>query len=103
MQSFLSGATPPCQELTLETIDINNNKSSETHYVTVTDIKNMDPCSFSDKKNPISGVNCKETFKSISTNDEPVQMPDDTVAQIYFASLAIVGIYIFYRVMKKSK
>ena len=28
MQSFLSGATPPCQELTLETIDINNNKSN---------------------------------------------------------------------------
>jgi hypothetical protein len=87
----------------METVDVNNNKSSETHYVTLVDIKNMDPCSFSDKKNPISGVNCKETFKSISTNDEPVQMPDDTVAQIYFASLAIVGIYIFYRVMKKSK
>jgi len=103
MQSFLSGATPPCQELTLQTIDINNNKSSETHYVTVTDIKNMDPCSFSDRKNPISGVNCKETFKSISTNAEPVQMPDDLVAQIYFASLAMVGVYILYRVMKKSK
>lgn len=103
MQSFLSGATPPCQELTLETIDINNNKSSETHYVTVTDIKNMDPCSFSDRKNPVSGVNCKETFKSISENAEPIQMPDDPVAQIYFASLAVVGIYIFYRVMKKSK
>jgi hypothetical protein len=58
---------------------------------------------FSDKKNPVSGVNCKETFKGISTNAEPVQMPDDPVAQLYFASLAIVGIYIFYRVMKKSK
>ena len=103
MQSFLSGATPPCQELTLETIDINNNKSSETHYVTVTDIKNMDPCSFSDRKNPVSGVNCKETFESISANAEPIQMPDDPIAQIYFASLAVVGIYIFYRVMKKSK
>jgi hypothetical protein len=103
MQSFLSGATPPCQELTLQTIDVNNNKSSETHYVTVTDIKNMDPCSFSDRKNPISGVNCKETFKGVSTNAESVQMPDDIVAQIYFASLAMVGVYILYRVMKKSK
>ena len=103
MQSFLSGATPPCQELTLETIDINNNKSSETHYVTVTDIKNMDPCSFSDRKNPVSGVNCKESFESISANAEPIQMPDDPIAQIYFASLAVVGIYIFYRVMKKSQ
>ena len=103
MQSFLSGATPPCQELTMETIDINNNKSSETHYITVTDIKNMDPCSFSSHQNPVSGVNCKETFKGISTNAEPLKMPDDPVAQIYFASLALVGIYILYRVMKKSK
>jgi hypothetical protein len=103
MQSFLSGATPPCQELTMQTIDINNNKSSETHYVTVTDIKNMDPCSFSSNKNPVSGVNCKETFKGIASYAEPIQMPDDPVAQIYFASLAAISIYIFYRVMKKSK
>jgi hypothetical protein len=103
MQSFLSGATPPCQELTMQTIDINNNKSSETHYVTVTDVKNMDPCSFSDGKNPASGINCKETFKSVSSNAETITMPDDPLAQIYFASLAVVGIYIFYRIMEKSK
>jgi hypothetical protein len=103
MQSFLSGATPPCQELTLETIDINNNKSSETHYVTVTDIKNMDPCSFSDGKNPSSGVSCKETFKGVSADAEPLQIPDDPVAQLYCVSIAALGIYIFYRVMKKSK
>jgi len=103
MQSFLSGSTPPCQELTMETIDINNNKSSETHYVTVTDIKNMDPCSFSDGKNPSSGVSCKETFKGVSADAEPIQIPDDPVAQLYFVSIAALGIYIFYRVMKKSK
>jgi hypothetical protein len=34
-QSFLAGSTPPCQEITMQTIDINNNKSSETHFVTV--------------------------------------------------------------------
>jgi hypothetical protein len=50
MQSFLSGATPPCQNLTMEVIDVNNNKSSEMHYVTLTDIQNMDACNFSDKK-----------------------------------------------------
>ena len=103
MQSFLSGSTPPCQELTMQTIDINNNTSSETHYITVTDIKNTDPCSFSDGKNPASGINCKETFKSVSENAEMIMMPDDPVAQIYFASLAAIGIYILYRVMKKSK
>ena len=103
MQSFLSGSTPPCQELTMQTIDINNNKSSETHFVTTVDIKNMDPCSFSDGKNPVSGVNCKETFKGVSTNAEMIKMPDDPLAQLYFVSLAGVAIYIFYRIMEKSK
>jgi hypothetical protein len=35
MQSFLSGATPECQPLTMETIDINNNRGynkSNNHY-----------------------------------------------------------------------
>jgi hypothetical protein len=63
----------------------------------------MDPCSFSDGKNPASGINCKETFKSVSENAEMIMMPDDPIAQIYFASLAAIGIYILYRVMKKSK
>ena len=103
MQSFLSGSTPPCQELTMQTIDINNNKSSETHYITVTDIKNMDPCSFSNGTNPVSEVKCRETFKSVSENAEIIKLPYDPVAQIYFASLSAIALYIFYRIMEKSK
>jgi hypothetical protein len=99
MQSFLSGSTPPCQELTMETIDINNNKSSETHFVTLTDIQNMDACSFSNKKNPISGNTCKETFE---VQEDAIKLPNDPIAQIYFISLTCVGLYILYRFMEKS-
>jgi hypothetical protein len=103
LQSFLSGSTPPCQELTMETIDTNNNKSSETHYVTLVDIKNMDPCSFSDKKNPITNNKCKETFYSGGAyNSEEIPFPDDPFVQAYFAGLGCVGIYILYRLMEKS-
>jgi hypothetical protein len=101
LQSFLSGATPPCQELTMETIDINNNKSSETHFVTTTDIKNIDPCSFPNKTNPVTNVKCKESFESI--NAAPYEMPEDPVAQLYFAGLAFVGVYILHRLMEKSR
>jgi hypothetical protein len=87
----------------METIDTNNNKSNETHFITVTDIKNMDPCSFSDGKNPVSGVNCKETFKGVSAGADTIKMPDDPLAQLYFASLAAVALYIFYRLMEKSR
>ena len=98
MQSFLSGSTPPCQELTMETIDINNNKSSETHFVTLVDIQNMDACSFSDKKNPVTGSTCKETF----TGYNEIKLPDDSISQIYFVSLTCVGLYILYKFMEKS-
>ena len=65
MSSFLSGSTPDCQELTMQTIDTNNNKSSETHFVTLVDIKNMDSCSFPNNKNPVTNESCSESFHNI--------------------------------------
>ena len=99
----MSGSTPPCQEITMQTIDVNNNKSSETNYVTLTDIQSMDPCSFSNGKNPVTGVKCKETFQSGVSKDASPVMSDDPMDQLYFASLAMVGLYIFYRFMEKSR
>ena len=64
MSAFLAGSTPECQELTMQTIDNNNNKSSETHYVTTVDIKNMDPCTFQNGRNPVYNSKCRETFQS---------------------------------------
>ena len=103
MRAFMSGSTPPCQEITMQTIDVNNNKSSETNYVTLTDIQSMDPCSFSNGKNPVTGVRCKETFQSGVSKDASPVMSDDPMDQLYFASLAMVGLYIFYRFMEKSQ
>ena len=103
MRAFLSGSNPPCQEITMQTIDINNNKSSESHYVTLADIQNMDPCIFSDKKNPVTGDKCRETFKTgVATDASPV-MSDDPIDQLYFATLAVLGVYILYRIMDKSQ
>jgi hypothetical protein len=103
MRAFLSGSTPPCQELTMQTIDVNNNKSSETHYVTLADIGNMDPCTFDNRKNPVNGNVCKETFKTGVSANAATVLPDDPLAQLYFASLAGLGIYILHGFMTKSK
>jgi hypothetical protein len=103
-QSFLAGSTPPCQEITMQTIDINNNKSSETHFVTVTDIQNTNPCSFSNGRNPITKVKCSEAFSTgVSSDAGRIDMPEDPLAQVYFASLGLVGLYILYRFMEKSR
>ena len=100
MSAFTSGSTPPCQELTMQTIDVNNNSSSETHYVTLVDIQNMDPCSFQNKTNPITKNKCKETFQSANSN---MKLPNDFTTQFYFLVLAALVIYILYKFMKKSK
>jgi hypothetical protein len=99
MQSFLVGSTPPCQKLTMQTIDVNNNKSSETHYVTLVDIQNMNPCTFQNGKNPISGKQCRQAFQNI----EHSKLPEDPLAQIYFLSLSSLAIYILYRLVEKGK
>ena len=98
MRAFLSGSNPPCQSVTMTTINNDNVKSSESHYVTLVDIANMDPCAFPDKKNPANGKKCKETFQSL--HPAPA-IPDDPMAQVYFASLSVVGLYILYRLMEK--
>lgn len=97
MQAFLSGSTPPCQEITMETIDISNNKSSETHYVTTVDIKNMDPCMFQDGNNPVNNTKCKESF------NKTVSLPSDPMVQLYFFGLAFIGLYVLSKLMAKAR
>lgn len=99
MRAFLSGSNPPCQTITMQTITSDNVRSSESHYVTLVDITNIDPCTFPDKKNPVTGKTCRETFQNL--NPETV-MPGDPLAHVYFASLGVVGLFILYRLMEKS-
>jgi hypothetical protein len=101
LRAFLSGSNPPCQTVTMQTITSDNVKSSETHYVTLADITNMDPCIFPNKKNPVTGEKCRETFKS--SLEPEVLMPDDPIAQLYFGSLGVIGLFILYRLMEKSR
>ena len=99
MQAFMSGATPPCQQVTLETIDVSNNVSTQTQYVSTVDLQNMDACSFQGGKNPVTGSSCKESFQTL----EPADFPRDPLLQAYFAGLGMIGIYILYSMMRKHK
>jgi hypothetical protein len=83
----------------MQTITSDNAKSSETHYVTLADITSMDPCTFPDGKNPVNGKKCREAFQTTSE----MMMPDDPLAQLYFASLGALGLFILYRLMEKSR
>jgi hypothetical protein len=103
LRAFLAGSTPPCQQITMQTITSDNVKSSETHYVTLADIQNMDPCTFPNRKNTVTGQQCRETFQTNNNGNSEVLMPDDSLAQLYFASLGVLGLFILYRLMEKSR
>jgi hypothetical protein len=105
MQAFLSGATPECQPLTMETIDVNNNRGSETHYVTTIDIQNMDPCIFPNNVNPINQKKCKQLFQNMLLTpeffDKTSMQNIDKWTQLYFISLSLLGIYFLFKASNK--
>jgi hypothetical protein len=107
-RAFSDGATPPCQEITMQTVDNNNRHGSESHYVTLGDIKSMDPCWFGytpkyNNTNPVTNRRCRSAFTTLAETAAEVKMSDDPMDQIYYAGLAGLGIYIFYRIMEKAR
>jgi hypothetical protein len=106
MQAFLTPNPAPCQAVTLETIDINGVSSEQTAFLTNIDIQNMDPCEFLPGSgiNPVTGESCSEGFTQKKQKMKKYKVyPKDIVAQIYFTGLACVGLYIFYKIMEKSR
>lgn len=111
MQSFLAGSMPKCQKISMEVIDNNNRSSNESNYVTLVDIQNMDPCIFPKKKNPITNQGCKQSMTNMGSSeieDETLpintnMIPKDVFIRLYFISLSFLGIYILYKLMKKSQ
>jgi hypothetical protein len=63
----------------------------------------MDPCSFPDKKNPITGEGCKETFSTMGLTQKMNWKTNDIFCKIYFSSLGILGVYILYKLMVQMK
>jgi len=97
-QAFLAGSDPSCQDIELETIDVNNNKSTERHYLTNIDIKNLSPCDFINKKNPLTKKNCREAF---SNYDNSLSNSAEIVEYLFYISLVILFLYILSNYKKR--
>ncbi len=87
LHAFVDGATPPCQSITMATLDTTNHAGTETQYVTLADIERMDPCSFPAGKNPRTQQKCRSAFT----------MPRDDGSLLFFAGVASVGLYVLTR------
>jgi hypothetical protein len=104
-QAFRSGSLPDCQLITMDTVDANNNKDTQSFYVTNVDIQNMNACWFTNNgnTNPVSNRGCKEEFKN--RNDKTAtqsHMPDDPYVKLYYSALAVLGLYILLRIFNRK-
>ena len=75
---------------------VNNNQSKETHHVTIDDIKNMDPCLFPDKTNPVTKKGCSEAFQNMSHKS------NDRTIQLYYTALGLLGLFILIRLYERN-
>jgi hypothetical protein len=126
MGAFLEGNTPQCQEITLETIDNENQEGVESHYVATSEISDIGPCLFQDKDdqtlkpgNPVTRAQCKSGFSNMmrqdvstdanlldtSINEDSVftvpKIPDDIAVQAFMAGLGGIGLFVLFRAMVK--
>ena len=105
LAGFMEGASPPCTEITMQTIDTKNNKSTEKHYVANAEIKGMPPCWFQSGKNPISGVSCRQTFvgsRQQNLGCHAKKLNKDPFANVYIFGLSIALLFLFYKYVNKK-
>jgi hypothetical protein len=82
--------TTDCQQITMETRDINNAVSTDSKYVLNDDISSYNSCWFPDKKNPVTQEKCKE---GMTVKKKEVQL--------YMIGIGCLGIYILQRLLHK--
>ena len=100
LQSFMLGTNPDCKPITMETIDVNNNKKTETKHVAVLDIKNMSPCWFPNKINPETNEGCKEFFSPIKYDG--YDKSEEIISKMYISVMSVFGFYILIKLLQNK-
>ncbi len=126
--AFTDVGIPKCLPVKLKTIDINNKQSSDTHYITISDIEDISPCNFITKTNPVTNAVCTrdgfamsddntnedinnaELYKNYYNLDDDgdsgmdsknmkLMMPDDVFLKVLFYSLGALSVYVALKLM----
>lgn len=100
-QSFMIGNNPKCQAITMETRDNNNVVSEQTHHVLNVDIKNMPPCWFKNRKNPITNKPCIQAFTNMNEINEELDKKYNLYDKLYYLSIILLSIYLIKLYFKK--
>ena len=100
-ESIANSGNPDCVSVTLNVTDSSYNTVPSTNYITVTDAKYIDPCSFTNCVNPITNGVChgKTPPTQGFTNRSDLlfsEIERDYVSQMFLLSTGILSIYILH-------
>lgn len=112
-ESIANSNTPDCIQVTLNVVDSSFNIVPETNYITVSDARHIDPCSFTKNVNPVTNVKCsgKEGFVSGIDASDLIRKPthsellfseieNDITSQLFMTSFGVLGIYLLHLLLK---
>ena len=95
--AFMTGGNPDCSAVTLSVRDETNQSGQfETAYLTLDDQKTLQE-DFS-----TLGTQGTGTQATQGTGAQGIKMPNDPLIKIYYSALALLGLYIFMRLLKKK-
>ena len=106
-QAFTTGTDPSCQAITLETRNAKNVTSTETAYLTIPDIRDVNACLFSDKRNPLTKEKCREAFgNNILIHKQTAASYNsdfsDIITYTYYVTLLCLIIFVIYKIKRKN-
>jgi hypothetical protein len=118
-ESLANSSSPECISVTLNVMDDKNQPVSSTNYVTLSDAKYIDPCSFTNCVNPITNGICAGktppphvaatttppatgSVQAFTNRNELLfsEISNDYIAQIFLSSFGILGIFILHLLVK---
>ena len=109
--AFMQGSKFKCTNIHMKTIDVNNKEGTGSGFVLDSEIKSINPCSFVNGKNPLTGETCatKESFinankqmQKLNKEIKLLNLKKKPLANIYTATLGGLLIYIIYRFLTKK-
>jgi hypothetical protein len=103
-ESISNAGTPDCVSVTLNVMDSSYNTVPSTNYITVTDAKYIDPCSFTACFNPITNGECKGGKQAFTNRSELLfsEIENDYASQLFLISTGILSIYILHLLLKNK-
>jgi len=94
--AFAAGSEPDCQYLEMEYVRNNNDRGWQSNHVTISDIKQLDPCDFRWGENPITKKKCNMVgFTNMDGNEL------SALDNVYILSISGLLMYILYKYMGK--